>query len=191
MSDTRLATRPLPEGVESYAVWGSTLREDGTPRHRYVLTWTHPLRYGPPNLMVGMNPSGAGEDVSDLTLLKCWEFCRRWNDGTLVMTNVNPFRATDSDKMEFDPVALEWNLQYIVQSALAVQASGGNVVLAWGTPSLPKAMQEEFDLRARKVYNRLRDTGAVPSCLGATKSGRPRHPSRIGYSTPLVPWSPR
>jgi hypothetical protein len=26
-------------------------------------------------------------------------------------------------------------------------------------------------------------------CLGTSKSGYPRHPSRIGYDTPLVPFT--
>lgn len=61
MSDARLATRRLPDGVVATPAWGTVLRADGTPRERYLLTWTHSERTGPPNLVLGMNPSGASE----------------------------------------------------------------------------------------------------------------------------------
>lgn len=192
MGDARLATRPLPEGVEAYATWGGPLRQDGTHRDRYLLVWNDPLRYGPQNLVIAMNPSGASEDDADLTLLKVWEFCRRWNDGSLVMANVNPFRATNPREMEFHVPALAVNCAIIRGEMAKVHAAGGLVVAAWGNPPRLNPIDEErFDHYTRLIRLGARSLGVQIMCLGMTKDGDPRHPSRIAYDTPLVPWRPR
>jgi hypothetical protein len=59
--------------------------------------------------------------------------------------------------------------------------SSARVVVAWGATPLAKnrvaAVQEIADVHRIPLY-----------CLGTTKDGSPRHPSRIGYATPMVRW---
>lgn len=188
-----LSTRPLPEGVVVTAKWGKKHRSDGTPTHRFLLTWTHPERLGPLNVVIGMNPSGASEEYADQTLLKTWGFCERWNKGPLVMTNVVSYRATSPSDMEFDGDAEDENLVQIRKAVLRAQRTGrkARVVAAWGTPSLPKAMRGLFDLRVAMVHTMLREMGVPLLCLGTSKDGSPRHPLLVAYETALEPWSPR
>ena len=190
MSDAALSTRPLPAGVTAHAVWGHVERADGTPRDRHILQWTHPARTGPPNLVVGMNPSGASEALGDQTMTVLWEFERRWNNGWHVMANVNPTRATEPRGMAWDAEALRWNRMRLEEHAKAVVALGGLVVVAWGSPALPKVHRDLFREEAARIYTLLMDVGAAPLCLGVSRSGAPRHPLMLRYDTPLVPWSP-
>jgi len=191
VSDAHLSTRPLPAGVQAHTLWGKVLRADGTPRDRYTLNWTHPARTGPPNLVVGMNPSGAGGKEGDATMTVLWEFERRWNDGSHIMANVNPTRATSPKGMVWDTAALERNRRYIEDYAHHVVTLGGLVVVAWGSPALPKVHRDLFREEARRVYDLLVGAGATPLCLGVSRSGAPRHPLMLSYDTPLTPWSPR
>lgn len=190
--DSRLAApRPLPLGVTSTPLWGAILRADGTHRDRYLLTWAHFGRTGPLNLVIGMNPSSASEKAADSTLIKIWGFAYRWNNGGFVMANVVPYRATNPSEMRFDPFDLHDNLRHIIDAAQRVSLAGGNVVVAWGTPSLPREHRAMFDAWADRVYSALRSIDIQPLCLGISKDGSPRHPLMLAYNTPLVPWRPR
>lgn len=192
MGDARLATLRLPDGVVATPTWGTVLRADGTPKERYLLTWTHPDRTGPPNLVLGMNPSGASATDADLTLLKVWEFCRRWNNGTLIMGNVNPYRATEPGEMKVEITFMSANRLRLVEQMRVVRDAGGHVVAAWGCP--PKMDEIDADkwyYYADMLLAEAHLLNIEVKCLGTTKHGHPRHPPRIGYDTPLVPWSPR
>lgn len=153
--------------------------------------WTHPARTGPPNLVVGMNPSGAGGEEGDQTMTVLWEFERRWNNGWHVMANVNPTRATRPRGMVWDAAALRWNRIYLEETVKAVVSQDGLVVVAWGSPPLPKVQRDHFRKEALLIYALLVGAGAIPLCLGVSRSGAPRHPLMLRYDTPLVPWSPR
>lgn len=190
MSDATLATRPLPAGVTAHVVWGHVERDDGTPRDRFILQWTHPARTGPPNLVVGMNPSGASEDLGDQTMTVLWGFEQRWNNGGHVMVNVNPTRATEPRGMVWDETALRRNRHYIELSAREVREQGGLVVVAWGSPALPKVHRDLFREEALRIYAILVGLDITPLCLGVSRSGAPRHPLMLSYDTPLTPWSP-
>lgn len=192
MSDPRLATRALPSGVTATPTWGEDLRDDGTPIDRFLLTWTHPARTGPPNLVIGMNPSGASAEAGDLTLLKVWEFCRRWNDGSLIMGNVNPYRATEPRQQRFHIASLATNRRILVEQMRLVRDAKGLVVAAWGCPPpMDEIDADKWYYYADLLHAGARSLGIDPMCLGTTKHGHPRHPSRIGYDTQLVTWSPR
>lgn len=192
-TDAALSTRPLPEGVTATPVWGAWKREDGTPKHRYRLLWTHAERAGVMNVVIGMNPSGASAEVADQTLLKTWGFCGRWSNGPLLMTNVVAFRATSPSDMEIDPVAEDENLHQIRRAVQIARRTGSKarVVAAWGTPGLPKALRAKFDARVLAVHTMLREMNVPLLCLGTTRDGSPTHPLLIAYDTPLKLWIPR
>lgn len=191
--DARLAAkRAIPDGVIGEAEWSSERRSDGTPAARFSLRWTHPDRKGPVNMVVGMNPSAAAEGAGDLTVLKCWEFCGRWNNGSLLMANVNPYRATDPREQVWS-IDLRLRNEEVIRSLLPeVKETGGIVVVAWGAPQRFKCDvdEEAFYLSAGRIYEAARRLEVPVMCLGTTKNGHPRHPSRVAYRTPLVPWTP-
>lgn len=190
-TDARLATRRLPEGVTATAVWGQTKRQDGAWMHRHLLTWTHPERTGPLNLVIGMNPSGASETEADATLIKVWGFCERWNRGPFTMANVVAYRATEPGQMRFHGDEEDRNLSHVLAAAQRARASGGKVIVAWGAPSIPRELKTQFAFNALRLWTHLHGADIPVLCLGRTADGSPRHPLMLAYETPLETWSPR
>jgi hypothetical protein len=177
--------------VTATPLWGNLKRQDGTPMHRFLLTWTHPERSGPLNLVVGMNPSGASATNADQTLLKVWSFSGRWNRGPFAMANVVAYRATVPRDMRFDIDEEDRNLSHVIVAAQRARRSGGKVVVAWGTPTLPKPLRDQFNFAVERIYTHLRGEGIPVLCLGKNNDGSPRHPLMLGYDAQLEPWSPR
>lgn len=192
MPDPRLATRKLPDGVTAIPEWGFVLRSsDGKHRDRMKLTWTSWLRrINPPTLIIGMNPSGGGDNDADATLIKNWEFSRRWTNGPMIMMNVNPTRATNPKDMRFDPQTSQFNRSLIRDVAGSITGSGGKVVVMWGNPPLPKEKLKLFLDDAKAICDQFQEIGVVPLCLGHNENRSPTHSLMLSYGTPLVPYSP-
>lgn len=141
-------------------------------------------------LFVGLNPSTATATQNDLTVTKFCGFARGWGYDLALVGNLFDLRTKDpmvllgalSDAERTS--ALYWS------SLLVMAHHADQVVVCWGGDGFC------YPDRVREVRARLLET--LPAghrqlyCLGLTKhSGRqPKHPSRIGYDTPLVPWNP-
>lgn len=174
---------------------GAILSEDRL--HRFRL-WRH---VGPtmpssrPFLWVMLNPSTADETTNDLTIKKCLGFCERWNDAmdspegfTLEVVNLFSYRATEPADLWVwlaqhgppfyqPPDVMKANEEAILHSAAAAR----RIILAWGAQTDPA-----FRAVSARVAEQLERLGFELWCLGTTKDGHPRHPSRLGYATELV-----
>lgn len=135
---------------------------------------------------VMLNPSVADATTNDLTVTKCVGFADRLGFASIVVVNLFAFVATQplALLLASDPVGPD-------NDDAIRQAVGFNnlVIVAWGDsigfgPKMPAAFQR----RNEHVLKLLRDRAVDVRCLGVTKSGAPRHPSRLGYNTPLVPF---
>ncbi len=140
-------------------------RWDGASRDSQILTW------------VMLNPSRADGATDDPTVRKCMGFARRWGFRSIRIVNLMAYRATRPIELMAaqDPRGPE-NLVYV--SAALREAT--RVIVAWGDQGRHHPLDQILGLlRAHrsKVY-----------CLGQTASGQPRHPCRLPYATPLVPW---
>lgn len=138
-----------------------------------------------PLVCVGVNPSTAVPDHLDLTVTKVREFARRNGFDSWVMLNLHPQISTDPSGMHLvrDPDLMAENLRHI---EAVVGGRPLKILGAWG------------GLITTRPY--LRDAlGGVLSVTDAAgcewltlgtpiAGGHPRHPSRPGYSTPLVPF---
>jgi len=150
-------------------------------RYRYELgrRWDHTR---PLCAWVLHNPSKAGEKDDDPTVRKVIGFTQRWGGfGGVVL--VSPFALVATYPKELlvaaDPVGPD-NVAHVRRNLAS--ASVSRVVVAWGV--VRQALRQ-----ALRAISRDRVIDARVVCLGRTKEGFPRHPGRIGYDTPVEPWS--
>ncbi len=146
-------------------------------RYRYTLeeTWESTL---PCVMWLLMNPSVAGLDHADPTLIRTGQFSRRWGYGGQLVGNVHAYRATDKQRLlELDnPVGPEND-----DALVAMARRTGIVMLAYGQP--PKPLRS----RSATAVELLRETGAKLYALRLAKDGSPVHPLYLpGDTLPLA-----
>lgn len=143
-------------------------------RYRYWLsrTWREQPGF---LLWIMLNPSSADALDDDATIRKCMGFARRWGYGSITVVNLYALRSTDPKALEAhaDPVGPD-NDEWICR--LAARATG--IMAGWGA-SGPRGLKE----RAVRVNAMLPNVEVC--CIGRTRDGYPRHPSRPGYATPV------
>lgn len=158
------------------------LSGESPPRYRYWLTrrWSDPpARTLGTVVVIGLNPSTADAKLNDMTITKCVGFARKWGYGDLAMYNLYALRSTKPSALKAadDPIGPENDAHLLKAFALP-----GLIVAAWGENVGPDPM------RVATVLGLIGDRPIY--CLGTTKHGQPRHPSRIGYDTALRPFIP-
>jgi len=147
--------------------------------HRYILrrSW---MGSGQVNWIM-LNPSTADDVFDDPTIRKCIGFTKRWGYGSLVVTNLFAFRATEPRemkalaKLDYSRAVGYGNDQDIISAA----SESDLVVVAWGTHG-------SFLGRAQTVIKQV-----IPDitlyCIGLTKEGFPLHPCMAAYTdAPLI-----
>lgn len=129
---------------------------------------------------IGLNPSTADEVADDPTIRRCVDFAQRWGFGSLCMTNVFAYRATDPRvlrKLRGDPVGPD-NLRWL----LNVAREADMIVCAWGNHG-DYLSQGHFVKECLKI---LPPQKVV--CFGHTSSGEPKHPLYLRRDSRLVPF---
>jgi hypothetical protein len=125
-----------------------------------------------------LNPSTADERVLDPTCARARDYAERWGYGTLLVTNVFAWRATDPRAMKSadDPVGVD-NDVAILLAARKAQI----VVCAWGN----HARHLE---RSRAVHGMLRGAAMALHVLRLNASGEPAHPLYLPARLRPTPW---
>ena len=185
MSDTLIhdaggkVRKPLPLGVVGFAEFAGDRRE-----HR--LTLERRTVDAPPCapfvLHCGMNPSTAGAELDDMTVYKDWVYTQRWGFGRMFKVNVGSFVSTDPDGLNMPGVLVNHPSNHDKIRVLASYAA--RLVIACGDP--PDALKPH----ARTLFRHLRADGRRMQCFGLTKSGWPKHSSRLAYATELMDFRP-
>jgi len=113
-----------------------------------------------------MNPSVAGVEHADPTLIKTGRLARAWGYGGQLVGNVHAYRLTDSKLLAGvdDPVGPGNDA-----ALLEMAGRAGTIVLAYGLP--PKPLRP----RAEAVIKLLGDSGRL-TVLRLTANGTPSHP---------------
>jgi hypothetical protein len=145
--------------------------------YRYELTETWDTSL-PAVMFLMMNPSVAGVEHADPTLIKTGKFARSWGFGSQIIANIHAYRATDSTQLAgagVEPIGPD-NDRTILH--LAGQAK--LIVLAYGQPK-PKALRA----RGPRVAAMLRESGFEMTCLRLSKDLTPYHPLYLADA--LVP----
>lgn len=165
----------IPDSPLGYLEAGAVLSECGCYRYRLWRTWDAEK---PTAAWVMLNPSTADAHRDDQTLRKVVGFSKRWGCGSVDVVNLFACRATDPAQLEreSDPVGPLWLAHFV-----AAVTRADRIIVAWGTARFAKQRVVEaarlLSLMTRPVL-----------CLGTTTDGSPRHPVRLSYGTPLVPW---
>lgn len=113
-----------------------------------------------------LNPSTADERVLDPTCARARDYAERWGYGTLLVTNVFAWRATDPGEMRAaaDPVGAGNDIA-ILSAARRAQL----VICAWGNHGAHLG-------RAARVTRLLRQGGMTLHVLRLNAGGEPAHP---------------
>jgi hypothetical protein len=148
--------------------------------YRYTLTRRWPGSGGLVNWIM-LNPSVADASIDDPTIRRCIGFSRGWGFGSLVVTNLFAFRATDPGAMKAaaDPAGPEDDA-HLLEWARAAD----RVVLAWGAHGGHRG-------RDREVLRMLDEAGVDAFALGTTAAGHPVHPLYQPGSAVPVPYPAR
>jgi hypothetical protein len=199
-SHIRRSTLSLPNDVRwtDGGIWDDPSLPVEQREYRYALSWGPDE--GPPTepmpVFIGMNPSGASGERSDKTMRWGWQATRGFT-----MTNLCGFRCTWPWDLllKEDPVGPRNNeeLRERIREARWV-------CVCWGGPArVPKEAELDPEIRREKTArlvalhaSRVRFVHELllqlqvsdVRCLGLTGTGYPRHPSRLGYDVPLVPY---
>lgn len=146
---------------------------------------------------VMLNPSTADALTDDPTIRKCRGFTERWGFDRFDVVNLFAYRATKPITLETawlngQNIAGPENERWLARTIGAASL----VVFSWGA-SLPNVGPMHHRIRAlldmagpttNRVDSRPGHAGKPVMCLGRTKDGHPRHPSRVAYQTALVPF---
>ena len=114
-----------------------------------------------------LNPSTADAHALDPTVRRCVGFATSWGFGSLEVTNLFAFRATDPAVLvaHGEPVG-EGNDRAIIESA----SSADRVVVAWGTKGSHRGRGDEVDALLRRI-------GVRPLALGRDPGWTPGPPA--------------
>jgi len=147
-------------GIERTATFGGP-----DDCYRYILTrrWDE----GSYVNFLMLNPSTADANVDDPTIRRCIGYARAWGYGSLVVTNLFAWRATDPKQLKsiMDPVGPK-NDRVILETARAAHM----VIAAWGNHG-------NLHGRDDAVRRLLAEAGIALHCLTVSPgSGQPAHP---------------
>lgn len=146
---------------------------------RYVL-WRRWDDSKPACNFLMLNPSTADETLPDNTVTRCKLFAMDWGYGSLIVTNLFAWRATDPDEMKAaaDPIGPE-NDRHILEVATWCEI----VVFAHG-------VHGQHKLRNGIVHAMFQRHGLEPKMrhLGLTKGGYPKHPLYLKKTLKPLPF---
>jgi hypothetical protein len=125
-----------------------------------------------------LNPSTADENVLDNTLTRCLDYSVQWGFGSMHITNIFAFRATDPKNMMAakDPVGPD-NDGYLTLIPRMCELT----VAGWGNGGLYLERWKEIE-----KLTTMRDIKL--KCLRKTKSGQPSHPLYLPKDLELIDW---
>jgi hypothetical protein len=156
---------------------------EGENRFWLLRDWTHGDRCAKTLTFVMLNPSTADGKLDDPTIRKCVGFATKLGYGRMYVVNLFSKRATDPIELRFGVGRWMTNLMCLRTRLLTSE----RVVFAWGA----SVMQAQPDPRGRALRGLADIVGEnkiAPMCLGISKSGHPRHPLMLPYSTRLELW---
>lgn len=111
--------------------------------------------------------------TDDATIRKCMGSARRWGYSGIRVFNLFACRATSPTDLSMAEDPIGPTNDKVIQ-----QICRQDCIVAWGNHGV-------FRDRASEVLQILRGR---PYCIGITTKGQPKHPARVGCSTPRRHW---
>ncbi len=136
--------------------------------------------------VVGLNPSTATKEKSDVTIAKVEGVAHKYEFDGFVMLNLYPVRSTDYNALPAteDSAAFQENLVRIEQAI-----SGEPLPVVWAAWGQSIRARSYFVRACLELFSRLEHYSASWKHFGPlTRAGHPRHPSRLTYSWQLKPF---
>lgn len=133
-----------------------------------------------PLFVIGLNPSTATQEKSDTTVAKAERVALSNGYDGFVMLNLYPIRATDYERLPLttNQTAFTENIEAIVSALAAYKRP--TVWVAWGESISARTF---FIKAVQALGERLKESSVKFIRFGPlTRSGHPRHPSRLSYS---------
>lgn len=167
----------LPAGVRGDAVFVGD-RQEYRPLLRRWTGETLPDRFA---MFIGMNPSTAGADVSDPTVVREWGFTVREGFTGYVKCNIADYRATHPEDLlkpgvvTSSPANLPTILEWAARASLIIVCHG----------KVNRALVDD----CRRVSAALRAAGLPLKCFGRNADLSPRHPLYLPASTGLLDYA--
>lgn len=123
-----------------------------------------------------LNPSTADENVEDPTIAKCIRFAKLWKYGSVHITNIFSYRATDPEDMKKvdDPVGPN-NDWYVWSNANQADL----VICAWGNHGVHMGRSEHVRAMLKDVKTH---------CLKINQTGEPQHPLYLPFKQLPIPY---
>ena len=165
---------PIPKGVTAHAVF------DGPGNcYRYWLEWI--WARGLPTLAAGlMNPSCAGPDCADRTLLWLFRWACANKFGRLIVVNADAYRCADQLRLaEIGDPRGPRNPDYWDWAA----DQGDLVCLGYGQPKI-RALSQHGPHMARAMH----DAGAKLHIWALGANNTPKHPLYLSGGVCASPW---
>lgn len=135
-------------------------------------------------LWVMLNPSIADDTLDDQTIRRVKHYTSREQYGRAFVVNLLSQRATiPADLDPIDPDEFDANLRYVAVAIVQTDA----LVAAWGATN-PRQVAEALTVAKERVSAAALAANRAVLCLGTTANGEPRHPSRLGNDTALIPY---
>ena len=167
----------LPLELPSWAIFS----DDGKYRHALGRRWEflQPCRY---QLSISLNPSVAGNDHNDPTIIRDINRAKREGYGGL-------FKGNLFDLISTDPNALLNDGQEIISDLcdaylrLMILNADEKILCGWG--SFSQAVSREA-----VVLSLIKESGKQAYCLGVNQNGSPKHPLYIRNDQPIILYSP-
>jgi len=158
---------PQPS-TRQHMIRDARFSDDELYRYWLIREWDHTL---PKLAWCGLNPSIASHLIDDQTIRREIDFSAMWGYGGLIKVNLFGLVSTNpAELVRFrDPIGSE-NDDY-----LWALTDGTDVIACWGGGVIAHRLR-----RDRTTWH-----------LGLTKTGQPRHPSRLARSTERTRWLTR
>lgn len=151
-------------------------------QYRYVLGKTVTKENKNTILCLGVNPSTAKSDKTDLTMRVIEEFLSN-KYGRFIMMNLTPERNPKVDKLNqnMNQKALNKNLENIAEYVKKYQIT--DILCAWGNAIDQR--KEYLYSNLELIYNTIKkeNKNCKFYCFGKTKCKNPKHPRWIQYQT--------
>ena len=140
-------------------------------KYRYAL-WRVWNINRPILLQIGLNPSKAGEIISDPTITRGVVRADKEGFGGFLMANLYAYVSTNPDALLKNGDFIGEHTDYYLRQMIEMSA---RQLCGWGSF---KPVQN----RASVVLNMIQD----PYCLGINRDGQPKHPLYVGYNVSMV-----
>ena len=157
-----------------------------------------------PLFVVGLNPSTAIADKSDVTASKVAHVARAEGFDGFVLVNLYPWRSTRPNDL---PLTVDQKISNRNLHAIVEIASQQRAPLFWAAWGSDISRRKYLVQSCQRLCDQVFDIGGRWSCFGPppdqqqnsgpttktllTKRGHPRHPSRLSYAWSLQPFDIR